>query len=258
MPEINEKILVVEDSKTQALQLKNDLTKHGFEVTLAFDAKQALNILKKEEFKIIISDVIMPGMNGFEFCKKVKEMFKNKTVSVILLTALREPEDIIKGLSAGADNFIVKPYDISVLISRIEYIIANQMIRENNGPELKFEVYFNGKRHTLASPQMQIIDLLLSSYETILHKNRELERVNKELKNALNEIKQLHGMLPICSHCHKIRDDEGYWHRVEEYIEKHADVTFTHSLCPNCLEELYPDYADKVKKRQKDKKDNDR
>ena len=251
------KLLVVEDSKTQALQLKNDLKKHGYEVVVAFDAKQALEILENEEFRIIISDVVMPGMDGYEFCKLVKKKFNKKLVSVIILTALQEPEDIIKGLAAGADNFIVKPYDISILISRIEYIIANQMIRKNNGPELKFEVYFNGKKHTLASHQMQIIDLLLSSYETILHKNRELERVNKELKNALNEIKQLHGMLPICSHCHKIRDDEGYWHRVEEYIEQHADVSFTHSLCPDCLVELYPEYAEKVKKRRTDKENNE-
>ncbi|MCD6374113.1 MAG: response regulator [Caldisericaceae bacterium] len=251
------RLLVVEDSKTQALQLKNDLKKHGFEVVLAFDANQALEILENEEFRIIISDVVMPGMDGFEFCKQVKKKFEGKTLSIILLTALNEPEDIIKGLAAGADNFIVKPYDISILISRIEYILANQLIRENNGPELKFEVYFNGKKYTLASHQMQIIDLLLSSYETVMHKNRELERVNKELKNALNEIKQLHGMLPICSYCHKIRDDEGYWHRVEEYIEQHADVSFTHSLCPDCLVELYPEYAEKVKQRRKDKKDNE-
>jgi hypothetical protein len=61
-------------------------------------------------------------------------------------------------------------------------------------------------------------------------------------------------MLPICSNCHKIRDDDGYWHRVEEYIEKHSDVTFTHSLCPECLNKLYPEYAAKINSKKKDKK----
>ncbi len=256
MGDLNEKILVVEDSKTQAIQLKRDLEKNGFDVQLAFDGKQALKLLENEIFKIVISDVIMPEMNGFELCKIIKSQFKNAFISVILLTALQEPEDIIKGLASGADNFIVKPYDLQSLINRIEYILANQMIRENNGPEIKFEVYFGGKRYTVTSQQMQIIDLLFSSFETILHKNRELEKINKELKEALNQIKQLKGMLPICSNCHKIRDDEGYWHRVENYIEQHADVTFTHSLCPDCLIELYPEYAEKVKNRQKNKEHN--
>ncbi len=247
------KILIVEDSKTQALQLKRDLAKHNYETRVAYNAKEALDWLKKEEFDIVISDVIMPEMDGYELCKIIKRDFQQKPLSVILLTALREPEDIVKGLASGADNFIVKPYDLPTLVNRIEYILANQKIRQSNGPELKFEVFFAGKRHTITSQQMQIIDILLSSYETILQKTRELERVNKELKAALAEIKHLHGMLPICSHCHKIRDDEGYWHRVEEYIEEHADVTFTHSLCPECLVELYPEYADKVKKRQQEK-----
>ncbi len=240
------KILVVEDSKTQALHLKHDLQKSGCAVTLAFDARQALDILKQEVFDIVISDVIMPGMSGFDLCRKIKADPSLNETSIILLTALQEPEDIVKGLGSGADNFIIKPYNLDILLNRIEYILANKKIRESNGPELKFEVMFAGKRYSIASQQMQIIDLLLSTYETILYKNRELERINKELKEALNTITQLQGMLPICSNCHKIRDDDGYWHRVEEYIEKHSDVTFTHSLCPECLNKLYPEYAAKI------------
>ncbi len=245
------KILAVEDSKTQALHLKHDLQNSGYEVTLAFNGQQALDILKEECFDIIISDVIMPGMSGFELCRKIKSDPKLQDTAIILLTALQEPEDIVKGLGSGADNFIIKPYNLDILLNRIEYILANRKIRESNGPELKFEVMFAGKRYSIASQQMQIIDLLLSTYETILFKNRELERINKELKEALNTINQLQGMLPICSNCHKIRDDDGYWHRVEEYIEKHSDVTFTHSLCPECLNKLYPEYAAKMSARKK-------
>ncbi len=250
----NIKILAVEDSKTQALHLKHDLQKSGYEVTLAFNAAQALETLRSESFDIVISDVIMPGMSGFELCKIIKADPRLKKTAIILLTALQEPEDIVKGLGSGADNFIIKPYDLDILQNRIEYIMANKTIRESNGPELKFEVMFAGKRYSIASQQMQIIDLLLSTYETILYKNRELERMNRELKEALNTINQLQGMLPICSNCHKIRDDDGYWHRVEEYIEKHSDVTFTHSLCPECLNKLYPEYAAKINSKKKDKK----
>ncbi|NOX87464.1 MAG: response regulator [Calditrichaeota bacterium] len=245
------KILIVEDSKTQALRLKRDLEQENYDIDVAYDGNQALELLKKKRYNIVISDVVMPGMDGFTLCKAIKKQFGKDQINVILLTALQNPEDIIKGLSFGADNFIIKPYDLPTLLNRIEYIIANQKIRQTNGPELKFEFFFAGKRHTVASQQMQILDLLLSSYDTILQKNRELEKTNKKLKEALDTIKQLKGMLPICSNCHKIRDDEGYWHRVEEYIEQYSDATFTHSLCPDCLVKLYPDYAHKIGKEKK-------
>ncbi len=251
---LDTKILVVEDSKTQALHLKHDLMQSKYNITIAFNGNQALSMLKTDSFDIIISDVIMPGMDGFQLCKKIKNNEQTQNIAVILLTALQEPEDIVKGLGSGADNFIIKPYDLKILLSRIEYILANKKIRESNGPEIKFEVMFAGKHYSIASQQMQIVDLLLSTYETILYKNRELERINKELKKALNEINQLQGMLPICSNCHKIRDDDGYWHRVEEYIEQHADVTFTHSLCPECLNKLYPEYAAKINAKKEKKK----
>ena len=59
-------------------------------------------------------------------------------------------------------------------------------------------------------------------------------------------MKTLHGLLPICAHCKKIRDDQGYWASVETYLKRHTDVDFSHGLCPDCIRELYPDYADKL------------
>lgn len=66
--------------------------------------------------------------------------------------------------------------------------------------------------------------------------------IHSKLKEALEEIKVLRGMLPICSHCKKIRDDQGYWHEVERYLHKHAKTDFTHSLCPHCATTLYPEH----------------
>jgi AmiR/NasT family two-component response regulator len=70
----------------------------------------------------------------------------------------------------------------------------------------------------------------------------ELRRVNAELQEALVQVKTLSGLLPICMSCKKIRDDEGYWHRVEAYITAHSDAEFSHGLCPDCAKELYPSY----------------
>lgn len=69
-----------------------------------------------------------------------------------------------------------------------------------------------------------------------------------ELQDALSEVKTLSGLIPICANCKKIRDDRGYWNRLEDYIKKHSEANFSHGICPDCLKELYPDYVDKEKK----------
>lgn len=71
---------------------------------------------------------------------------------------------------------------------------------------------------------------------------KQREKVIEELKSALSEVKQLSGLLPICSHCKKIRDDEGYWNQIESYITKHSDAKFSHSICKECLKKYYPDF----------------
>jgi hypothetical protein len=74
---------------------------------------------------------------------------------------------------------------------------------------------------------------------------KELRRLNEALYTALAQVKLLSGMLPICSSCKKIRDDQGYWTQIENYIRDHSEAEFSHCLCPGCLEKLYPDYTNK-------------
>lgn len=71
-------------------------------------------------------------------------------------------------------------------------------------------------------------------------RDRQKELI-QELQQALDEVKQLRGIIPICANCKKVRNDQGYWQQVEEYISKHSELEFSHGLCPNCLHELYPD-----------------
>ncbi len=75
----------------------------------------------------------------------------------------------------------------------------------------------------------------------------ERQRLTTELKTALEKVKMLEGMLPICASCKKIRDDSGYWEQIETYIKRHANVKFSHGICPECAEKLYPDYAKRIK-----------
>ena len=72
---------------------------------------------------------------------------------------------------------------------------------------------------------------------------------NKELINAISEIKRLRGIIPICASCKKIRDDSGFWHQVEVYVRDHSEAIFSHGVCPDCEKKLYPDFFNKDKSR---------
>jgi Zn finger protein HypA/HybF involved in hydrogenase expression len=76
----------------------------------------------------------------------------------------------------------------------------------------------------------------------LTHMSSELQNKNTVLQNAMDEIKTLKGILPICSYCKKIRDDKGYWNRLESYLHAHSEVEFSHGICPDCAKKLYPDY----------------
>ncbi|PKL37901.1 MAG: hypothetical protein CVV44_12080 [Spirochaetae bacterium HGW-Spirochaetae-1] len=77
----------------------------------------------------------------------------------------------------------------------------------------------------------------------------ERDRLFTDLQQARENVKRLKGLLPICARCKKIRDDDGYWQQLEKYIEEHSDAEISHSLCPGCLDQLYPDYAKKIKSK---------
>lgn len=241
------KILIVEDSITQAECLKYLLEDNGFKVVHASNGLEALDYIKNGKPTIIITDVLMPEMNGFDFCRAVKDNEDTKDIPVILLTNLSDSEDVIRGLECGADNFITKPYDNKFLISRINYILLNMDMRKVSNTEMAIEIFFGGKKQVITSNRIQILDLLLSTFETAIQKNKELEEANRELRRANDKIRKLEGLIPICAKCKKVKDDKGYWKQIEEYLREYADAEFTHGFCPDCLKSLYPDFWEKIK-----------
>ena len=236
-------ILIVEDSPPQAVLLQKLLEKNGYKVSVAVNGVEALSYLEGHLPALIISDIIMPEMDGYELSQKVKARDELKDIPIILLTQLTEPEDIVRGLGCGADNFITKPYDRELLLSRIRYVLVNQEIRKDRVMEMGIEVFFAGKKHFINSDRIQILDLLFSTYENAVQQKRDLEQINKELKEALETIKKLEGILPICAKCKKIRDDKGNWIQMEKYIRDRSEARFSHSICPECAKKLYPDFV---------------
>ncbi|MBI9104005.1 MAG: hypothetical protein JEY99_16430 [Spirochaetales bacterium] len=89
----------------------------------------------------------------------------------------------------------------------------------------------------------------------LVEKIEQIEIKNRELNEALEQINSLRGIIPICSHCKNIRDDQGFWSKVEQYISANSEAVFSHSLCPDCLDELYPDIAKRLEKKKIEESD---
>ena len=260
-------ILIVEDSPTQTKLLRLILEENNYIVDSASNGVKALECIRRKKPNLVITDIVMPDMDGFALCKVLKSDSDLRLIPVMLLTSLSDPEDVIKGLQAGADNFLTKPYEDTFLISCIQNIFANQELRKNLPSGSEIEIMFAGQKYFINSDRMQIIDLLLSTYENAVQKNSELhkahndliavylqleqknielEKLNHNLQHALTEVKTLSGLLPICAHCKKIRDDHGYWNQIETYMAKRTDVEFTHGICPSCAAKFFPEAAEKL------------
>ena len=179
-------ILIVEDSPTQAEQLKYILEQHGYRHSVARNGREALASIAKQIPTLVISDVVMPEMGGYELCHRIKQEEKFKKIPVILLTSLNDPTEVMKGLESGADSFIFKPYDAEYLVARIAYILANRHLRESDTPQMGVEIFFAGRKFFITSDRLQILNLLLSTYEAAVQKNRELSNTQDKLKD-LNE-----------------------------------------------------------------------
>jgi two-component system sensor histidine kinase/response regulator len=180
-------ILIAEDSPTQAEQLKYFLEKNNYEVIVAKDGKEALEMVVKHSPSLVISDIVMPEMSGYELCKEIKSTESTMDIPVILLTSLIQTEDVLEGISCGADNFITKPFSEEYLISNIEQIQANKRIQKNKRDSIGVEIIFAGKKHFITANQQQMLTLLISTYEAAVHKNRELIKTQEKLAERTYE-----------------------------------------------------------------------
>lgn len=207
-------ILIIDDDTQNLKVMVGFLKESGFEISVARSGEDALKLVEHFTPDIILLDVMMPGLNGFETCGRLKANKITQNIPVIFMTALTDVENKVKGLETGAVDFVTKPVEYREVIARITTHL------------------------TLGNLQKQ----LREKNTQLEQKNLELEEKNRQLQEALDNIKTLSGLLPICANCKKIRDDDGYWHDVAVYVRDHSDAEFTHGICPDCLKILYPDY----------------
>lgn len=187
-------VLIVDDQPVSLKLLVAFLERRGFDVRVASGGEAALILVGQERPDIILLDIMMPVLDGYETCRHLKASVATADIPIIFITALTEVEDKLKGFEVGGVDYVTKPFQHDEVLARVT------------------------------------IHLKLAR----LH--RELESKNRQLQAALDEIRQLSGIIPICSKCKKIRNDDGYWQQVEKFIKTHTGADFTHGYCPDCYD----------------------
>jgi len=188
------RVLIADDDPVSVHRLQALMRSWGYDVVSATDGLGALAMLADSDApKLALIDWVMPGLHGPDVCRQVREWHAADTPYLILLTSRNSRTDMIAGLDAGANDYLIKPFDPGELRARV-----------NAGA--------------------RIVEL-----------QRGLAEKVSQLELALGKVRRLTGLLPICAYCKAIRDDSDYWHRVEEYVSEHADVQFSHGICPACM-----------------------
>jgi diguanylate cyclase (GGDEF)-like protein len=176
-------VLVVEDSATQAAQLRSTLERHGYRVRVATDGMVALGMIAEQPPSLVISDILMPEMDGYQLCAAIRADETTRDLPVVLLTSLSSPRDILRALECGADSFISKPYSSEYLVARLESTLKISC-RCGTGAEECTELVFGDETIRTDVCRQRILDLLVCTYESTVLKNRELLEAQKELKEA--------------------------------------------------------------------------
>lgn len=174
------KILIAEDDAVSRLILEKTLANWGHAAVAAETGSKAWALYRAGEFRLVISDWMMPELDGLELCRKIRSLDRKDYTYVILLTAKTDKSSYLEGMEAGADDYLTKPFDAEELRVRL--------------------------------------------------------RVAERILTLQADVETLRGIIPICAWCSKIRDDDKLWQSAEAYLRKHAEVDFSHSICPECRE----------------------
>ncbi len=180
-------VLIAEDNRLQAKILQDRLVSVGYRVRVGRDGAEALQLAREHRPDIIVSDIEMPIMTGHELCRAIKSDEELRSVPLILLSTLSEPQDIIRGLDCGADNYVTKPYRIEYLISRMESLLQTPLGQQDE-ERLELEVTLAGTLYKVRSGRQQVLNLLVSTFENAVEKNFELLRYNEELTIAKEQL----------------------------------------------------------------------
>ena len=208
-PETVENVLIVEDDQDDLFLLSQILAEKGYTVRAVTDGEQALTAALLAPPDLILLDILLPGMSGYETCERLKTEEQTRRIPVLFLSALGATQDKVKAFAVGGVDYITKPFRTEEVLARVATHLALREFQKQ----------------------------LRAANRELEERNAELHRRNAELEEALEAIKTLGGLIPICAWCgRQIKDESSRWVPVETYIETHSEANFTHGLCPTCFE----------------------
>jgi len=242
----NNLIIIAEDSLTQAESLKYVLEGFGYRVLVGNNGETALSLIKKEKPLLVITDVIMPVLDGYELCRYMKTDKNLYDVPVILLTSLADATDVIRGLESGADSYIMKPFTEKYLLSRIKNVLANRHLLRNEKSGKALNMVFAGESYSIDSNPSQILNMLLSTYESAVQRNLELITKESELvalnsslhKKVKERKKELTSQLAEKKESESVlkKSEEKYRDLVDNALMKLCCLSWNMSQLKNCFQ----------------------
>jgi len=165
----------------------------GAELSVVEDGDAAwTQVQERTRSTVLILDRLMPGIDVIELCRRSRLLLSFPPLYILMVTSASDTEDISAGLEAGADDYVVKPFNAAELKARAQVGIRMVALQES------------------------------------------VSRRLAELEQALANVKQLRGLLPMCAYCKKIRVDDKYWQQLEGYLAERSEVEFSHGICPDC------------------------
>jgi sigma-B regulation protein RsbU (phosphoserine phosphatase) len=187
------RILVVDDDSPSRLVLATLVERLGHEVVAMPDGRAGWAEFERKPFQVVLSDWMMPDLDGLELCRRIRAADRTRYTYLILVTALGGKARYLEGMEAGADDFLTKPVDADELGVRLG--------------------------------------------------------VAERIVGLQAHVRQLEGLLPICSYCKRIRDEQNAWNRLELYISSRTDATFTHGICPDCRRTVVDPQIERLSRR---------
>ncbi len=176
-------ILIVDDEPVVHQVLEHHLASKGYRLLSAASGFQALDTLESKDVDLVLLDIMMPRMTGYEVCRTIRETSSREELPVIFLSAKDRARDRVASFDEGGNDYLTKPIGRSELLARVDTHLELLMVH----------------------------------------------------RGKVEEVQELRDILPICSWCKKIREDDGYWNQLEEYFLKYSDVRFSHGVCPDCV-----------------------
>lgn len=179
------KILIVEDDERVAEILSRSLQEEGYQTCWASDASQSLKFLQAETIDLVITDIVMPGVNGLELTRRLRA--ERPHIPVLMLTALGTTDDKVEGFDAGADDYLVKPFELKELLARVKALL-NRSVRMQQTPDVlrcvdlelhrrSRLVFRNGKEIRLTPKEFALLQYLMENKGRVVSKSEIAERV---------------------------------------------------------------------------------